>query len=58
MLGAPRTRVTLVAGNLQREGLISYSRGRVRIVDLRRLEVASCECYRVVNEQLGRFIAA
>ena len=58
MMGAPRSRVTIIAGNLQREGLISYTRGKVRIVDVRRLEAASCECYRVVNEQISHFIAA
>jgi CRP-like cAMP-binding protein len=58
MMGAPRARVTIVAGNLQREGLISYTRGKVRIVDVRRLEATACECYRVVNEQISHFIAA
>jgi len=33
MLGARRTTVTAAAGELQRRGLISYSRGRIRIVD-------------------------
>ena len=44
MIGA-RTTVTLVAGALQRSGLIEYSRGRIRIPDRKRLEEATCSCY-------------
>lgn len=58
MIGAPRSRVTIVAGNLQKEGLILYSRGKIQIVDGRRLEASACECYRVVNEHIDNFIAA
>lgn len=46
MLGATRPTVTIVAGTLQRAGLITYHRGRVTIVDREALESASCECYR------------
>ena len=45
MLGATRPTVTLVAGALQRERLITYRRGHVTILDRRGLEHASCECY-------------
>ncbi|MGA2536838.1 MAG: Crp/Fnr family transcriptional regulator, partial [Terracidiphilus sp.] len=38
MLGARRTTVTAAAGELQRKGLIKYSRGRIRIVDSEGLE--------------------
>jgi CRP-like cAMP-binding protein len=48
MLGATRPTVTVVAGALQREGLIRYHRGRVTVVDRERLEQASCECYKTV----------
>ncbi|MEO8680067.1 MAG: Crp/Fnr family transcriptional regulator [Vicinamibacterales bacterium] len=47
MLGATRQTVTVVAGAIQRKGLITYHRGRVKIVDRAGLEAASCECYRV-----------
>ena len=43
MLGAARPTVTVVAGTLQRAGLITYRRGTVTIVDRKRLESASCE---------------
>jgi CRP-like cAMP-binding protein len=46
MLGATRPTVTVVAGVLQKAGLITYHRGHVTILDRGRLERASCECYR------------
>jgi CRP-like cAMP-binding protein len=46
MLGATRPTVTIVAGTLQKAGLITYHRGRVAILDREKLESASCECYR------------
>jgi CRP-like cAMP-binding protein len=49
MLGARRTTVTLIAGVLQREGLIKYQRGRVRILNRENLEAASCDCYQVTK---------
>jgi CRP-like cAMP-binding protein len=52
MLGASRTTVTVVAGTLQKAGLIRYHRGHVAIVDGRKLEAASCECYRAATNLL------
>jgi CRP-like cAMP-binding protein len=52
MLGATRPTVTVVAGILQKAGLITYHRGRVVIVDRRRLELASCECYSATSRML------
>ena len=49
MLGARRTTVTAAAGELQRKGLIKYSRGRIQIVDPKGLESEACECYRTVR---------
>ncbi|HEY8032392.1 MAG TPA: Crp/Fnr family transcriptional regulator [Methylocella sp.] len=45
ILGINRKSVTLTAQAMQNDGLISYHRGRMRILDRRRLERASCECY-------------
>lgn len=53
MLGARRATVTLIAGALQRAGLIQYQRGRVTILDRERLEEAACDCYRVIKELRG-----
>ena len=52
MLGATRPTVTVVAGTLQRAGLITYHRGRVTILDREKLESASCECYRAATDLL------
>jgi len=49
MLGATRPTVTVVAGTLQRAGLIHYHRGHMTIVDREKLESASCECYRTAT---------
>ena len=45
MVAATRARVGEVAFRLRAAGLIEYSRGRVQIIDRKRLERASCECY-------------
>lgn len=49
LLGARRTTVTAVAGALQRNGLIEYHRGSVRIVNRAALEKNACSCYRVTR---------
>ena len=55
-LGVPRTAVTKAAGAMQRKGLIRYSRGRIFILDRARLEADSCECYRIIRDQLRHFL--
>lgn len=55
-LGVPRTAVTKAAGDMQRKGLIRYSRGRIFIIDRARLEADTCECYRIIRDQLGEFL--
>lgn len=52
MLGATRPTVSLVAGTLQKAGLITYHRGRVRVLNRTKLERASCECYRTATRLL------
>jgi len=54
MLGSTRPTVTVVAGTLQKAGLIQYTHGRLTIVDRRGLESASCECYLTVREHFAR----
>jgi CRP-like cAMP-binding protein len=58
MIGGPRTSVTAIAGKIQRMGFIRYSRGKIRILDRRGLENFSCECYKVISEEISRYLAA
>jgi CRP-like cAMP-binding protein len=46
MLGVARPTVAVVAGKLQKAGLIKYHRGELTVVDREQLEAAACECYR------------
>lgn len=45
MLGVRRMSITAVARQLQAEGVIEYRRGRIKILNVRALMLASCECY-------------
>jgi CRP-like cAMP-binding protein len=45
ILGTRRASVTVAAGILQKARIISYSRGKVKIAERRRLEQSACECY-------------
>jgi CRP-like cAMP-binding protein len=58
MLGANRSTVTVVAGTLQKAGLITYHRGRVTILEREKLEQASCECYRVTTKLLKSVLSS
>jgi CRP-like cAMP-binding protein len=44
MMGVRRTTVTEVASELQKAGMISYSRGRIRIQDVDVIRERACEC--------------
>jgi Crp-like helix-turn-helix domain len=58
MLGVRREGVTEAAGKLQAEGLIEYSRGKITVVDRKRLEARVCECYAVVKREYDRLLPA
>jgi PAS domain S-box-containing protein len=49
MLGVRRGGVSMAAGALQRRKLISYSRGKIRILDRKGLEAAACGCYESID---------
>ena len=53
MLGVRRTSVSGSANKLQEEGLISYKRGVIRILDRKGLEKRSCECYAAVRHAIA-----
>jgi CRP-like cAMP-binding protein len=56
MLGVRREGITAAAGRLQESGLISYVRGRIRILDRPGLEATVCECYKVVKDEYDRLL--
>ena len=58
MLGVRREGVTEAAGKLQADGLIQYSRGRIKVLDRLGLEKRSCECYAVVKTEFDRLLPA
>ena len=51
MLGVRRTSVTEVASKMQNAGVITYSRGLIRILDRPALMRMSCECYETLLDQ-------
>jgi CRP-like cAMP-binding protein len=57
MLGVRRESITLVAGSLQRDGVISYRRGHISVLDRAGLETRVCECYAVVKKELNRLLS-
>ncbi len=53
MLGVRRTSVSGSANKLQEEGLISYKRGVIHIIDRKGLEKSACECYGAVRNAIA-----
>ena len=53
-----RGSVTVAAGVLHEAGLIRYTRGNLTVVDRRRLDASSCECYEVVRREFERLLHA
>ena len=54
MLGVQRPTVSVIAGTLQKAGLISYTHGRVSVRNRKGLEAASCECYSIIRAHFDR----
>jgi CRP-like cAMP-binding protein len=55
MLGSTRTTVSTAAGLLKGSGLIRYSRGVIRLLDVAGVEARACECYRVIKDHLDNY---
>jgi CRP-like cAMP-binding protein len=55
MLGSTRPTISAAAGLLKESGLIEYSRGVIRLLDVPSLEVRACECYRVIKDHLDSY---
>lgn len=49
-LGVRRAGVTVLAGELQRQGVIVYTRGSLRVVNRPLLEAVACECYGALTD--------
>jgi CRP-like cAMP-binding protein len=56
MLGVRREGVTEAAGRLQKDGVIRYGRGRIRVLNRRSMEQRVCECYSVVKAECSRLL--
>jgi CRP-like cAMP-binding protein len=56
MLGASRVAVNAELKKLQRQQVLTYSRGIITISDRRVLERTSCECYRTVRQEYDRLL--
>jgi hypothetical protein len=57
LLGVRRQSIDTVLNSLERQGLIACSRGRISMIDRKRLEEAVCECYFVTKGRLQGFPA-
>lgn len=58
MLGVRRATVSETASQLQQAGLISYTRGKIVIVDRAGLERMACECYGIIRSTFARVLEA
>ena len=50
MMGTDRSTVSLAASLMQKNGILDYVRGAVKIVNRRKLEKSACECYGVIQQ--------
>ena len=55
MLGGRRPTVSTAAGILKGKGLIQYTRGEIRILDIPGLTKTSCECYQIIKDYLDNY---
>ena len=56
MLGVRRPTVTIIAGVLEKAGLIANGRGTINITNRHGLEAACCECYATVKANFARLL--
>ena len=57
MLGVRRASVSEVASTLQDEGLLTYNRGVITILDSDGMEARACVCYRIIRDEFDRMLA-
>jgi Crp-like helix-turn-helix domain len=58
MLCVNRPSITVLAGILQKAGMIRYGRGRITILDRDALEATSCDCYMSVKRRFDRLLGS
>jgi CRP-like cAMP-binding protein len=56
MLGVRRPSVSETLQGLKDRGLITYTRGKITVLDRQGLEEGSCECYRAVRDEHERLL--
>ncbi len=56
MLGVRRESITAAAGKLQEDGLITYRRGNITVLDRSGLERYAGECYKVAKTEYDRLL--
>lgn len=56
MLSVRRAGVSEIASVMQKAGLIQYNRGKMTILNRKRLETSSCECYAIIKQQFDRLL--
>jgi len=56
LLGVRRESITTTVGQLQRDGFVEQTRGRLTILDRPSIERRACECYSMVQEEYKRLL--
>jgi CRP-like cAMP-binding protein len=56
MLGVRRVGITNAAGTLQRNGLIEYRRGNIKVLNRSGLEAEACSCYAIDRKTYAKLL--
>jgi CRP-like cAMP-binding protein len=58
LVGVRRSGISEAARRLRAAGLITYTRGSTVVLDRKKLEARSCECYAVVKTEVDRLLSS
>jgi len=56
MLGVQRTSIGMITHAMQADGMIRYSRGRLEVIDLEKLNASACECLTIIRNEYRDFL--